>query len=282
MSNVFEYVNYRTFLKDFYEEQKAAKTGFTYAKFSQKAGIRSPNYLKLVLDGRKNLTPQNLIRFAKAVGLTEMESDYFEALVHFNQATKSMEKDFYQDRMNRFRQRGESTSQKTLEEYEFDSMSSWIHHAIMVMTNLSYFREDPSWIRQKLFQLISEREADDILKQLQATKFVHRNESGRLVQTFRQVKTKPEMQRLSAKMLYEGLFRRAMQSLTLSPSQEREFCASLVGISPSQVPELKRRVREFIRDLEDWALENPKPGAVYSLCFAGFPLTTSEMERRQR
>lgn len=273
MVSVFEYMNYRSFLKDFYEERKREKKGFTYARFSSIAGIKSPNYLKLVMDGDKNLTPENIIRFSRAIDLRDQETDYFEALVHFNQAKNSMEKEFHQSRMKRVQ--GRDATAKTLEEYEFEAISSWLHHALMVMTNLKRFRDDPSWIAQHLYGIVSETEVRAVLDQLLKVKLIERNEEGRLRQTFRQMKTKPDLRRLSGKLFYEGLWKRAIQSLNVSAPEERELATYLVGLSPEQLPELRKRVREFMKDLNAWALESARPTQVYSLCFSGFPLTRS-------
>ena len=275
MLSVFEYQNYRRYLCDYYEAQKRTRSGFTYAKFSVQAGIRSPNYLKLVIDAQKNLTAKNVICFTKALQLNETAADYFEALVQFNQAKNSMEKEFYQSRMKRVRSRFKGDSEKTLEEYEFESISNWLHHAIMVLTNVQWFRDNPQWIKQRLYNLATQEEVAQVLERLEKINLIHRDKDGRLRQSFRQIKTKPELQRVSAKMFYEGLLKRAVQALNICTPEEREYSAYIVGLSPEQVPELKKRVREFMKDLNDWAMETSKPSQVYAFTFAGFPLTRS-------
>jgi uncharacterized protein (TIGR02147 family) len=273
MVSVFQYMNYRSFLRDYYNEKKREKSGFTYAKFSSLAGIRSPNYLKLVMDGEKNLTSENIIRFSKAIDLKEAENDYFEALVHFNQAKNAMEKEFHQSRLKRIH--GRDSGSRTIEEYEFDAISSWLHHALMVMTNVKRFREDPSWIAQHLYGLACETEVRSVIDRLIQVQFIKREADGSLRQTFRQVKTKPDLQRVAGKLFYEGLLKRAIQALNVGTPGEREFCTYIVGIAPEKIPELKKKVREFMKDLNAWALESAKPSQVHALCFAGFPLTCS-------
>ncbi len=278
MISVFNYQQYREFLKDYYEKEKSQKAGFTYARFSAKAGVKSPNYLKLVMDGNKNLTPANIIRFSKAIPLSEQESDYFEALVHFNQAKNSLEREYYQDRMRRFKMRskGNESKERTLEEYEFESISNWLHHAVLVMTNLQGFRENPIWIKNRLFDLATESEIASTLERLIELKLLSRNKDGRLIQTHRQVTTQPELRRLSARIFYEGLLARAIQALKVSDSDKREYSTYFVGISSHQLPELKKRVREFMKSLNEFALANAKPHQVYAFTFAGFPLTNNE------
>ena len=105
MISIFEYQQYREFVRDYYLDQKRRKTGMTYARFSAAAGIRSPNYMKLVIDGEKNLTQENVVRFSRALGLSEAEADYFEALVQFNQAKSTLQREYFEARLKRVRER---------------------------------------------------------------------------------------------------------------------------------------------------------------------------------
>src|SRR5512142_2484683 len=99
---VYEYLDYRAYLRDYYVHAKAARH-LTYRGFSMRAGLSSPNYLKLVMDGKRNLTPQMARRFAKAIGLDRDAADYFSELVTFTQATVSSEREASYGRLTGFR-----------------------------------------------------------------------------------------------------------------------------------------------------------------------------------
>lgn len=99
MKYVYEYRDYRKFLKDYYELQKQTVRGYTYARFAAIAELSSPNYLKLVIDGSRNLTTANIQAFAKAMNIQGQELEYFEALVLENQAETPREKSYYARRL---------------------------------------------------------------------------------------------------------------------------------------------------------------------------------------
>lgn len=281
MQNIFDYNDFREFLKDYYEEQKAKKTGFTYARFSQSAKIRSPNYYKLVMDGQKNLTAGNLVKFSLALKFEDQEKDFFEALVQFNQSTNKTEREYFFDRLKRLREsRNGCLTRKMLEEYEFESISSWTYHAVMLLTHLETFRESPRWISSKLYGLVSESEVVAILARLEAIGLLKRDANGRLRQSHKRIKTRPDLQRQSAAIFYEGLLARASQGLKIGLPNEREYGAYMVGISPEQLPELRRKVREFMSDLNEWALENEDPTQIYAFVFSGFPLSSEGEEKK--
>ena len=151
----------------------------------------------------------------------------------------------------------------------------------MVLTNVKGFRESPQWIRERLFSQFTEKEVSAAIDKLEAIGLVKRDSGGRLKQATRQVTTKPALRRVASKLFYESLLKRGIQALDLTDQEEREFGAYIVGLSPKQIPELKRRVRQFLSELNEWALENPSPHQVYALTFLGFPVTSIERNHCQ-
>ena len=67
--DVFVFRDYRAFLRAFYAQNKAGGYGFSLRAFSKRARLRSSNYLKLVMDGDRNLTAEMAARFAQACSL---------------------------------------------------------------------------------------------------------------------------------------------------------------------------------------------------------------------
>src|SRR5262245_11343971 len=101
MADLFKYLDYRRFLKDYYTEQKAKRgSAFSFRSFARLAGLSSPNFLKLVMDGKRNLGPEGIKSFAKALKLGKEESSYFENLVHFNQSATDDERNEWYKRLS--------------------------------------------------------------------------------------------------------------------------------------------------------------------------------------
>ena len=63
MKRVMEYQNFRIYVRDFYTERKLA-SGFTWRDFAKLAGYSSPVFLKLVCDGKANLSEVGIERVA--------------------------------------------------------------------------------------------------------------------------------------------------------------------------------------------------------------------------
>lgn len=80
MMPVFNYTDYHLFLKDLYEERKAA-TGLSWRGFDRLVGFKSASYLKLVCEGKTKLSVVGAQRVAKAFEFNKIQADYFCAMV---------------------------------------------------------------------------------------------------------------------------------------------------------------------------------------------------------
>lgn len=76
MKSVFEFYDYRKFMRAFYEERKRTSV-FSWREFSRLAGFSSPNYMKVVCDGKSRLSKAGVVRVASAMGLVEYEKRIF-------------------------------------------------------------------------------------------------------------------------------------------------------------------------------------------------------------
>ncbi|NLD37291.1 MAG: TIGR02147 family protein [Desulfatiglans sp.] len=59
----------------------------------------SPNFLKLIIDGKRNLSNEGTGKVAKGFEFKKQEREYFENLVFMNQASSHDDKDYYYKKM---------------------------------------------------------------------------------------------------------------------------------------------------------------------------------------
>ena len=78
MADLFVHQNYREYLREYYNEQKALKKNFSYRSFSEKAGIAAPSFLFHVIEGKRNLTKNSVIKVSRAIGHTRDEAEFLK------------------------------------------------------------------------------------------------------------------------------------------------------------------------------------------------------------
>ena len=91
MANIFEYIDYRQYLRDAYEERRKESPKFSYRFIAGKVGFSSPGFFANVLSGKKDISLKLALKFAELFKLGRKEKEYFETLVLFNKATGASE-----------------------------------------------------------------------------------------------------------------------------------------------------------------------------------------------
>ena len=65
--NIFEYYDYRLFLRDLVEYERKRNPVFSNRYIVRRAGFKSPTALKHVIDGKRNLSLESANKFASAL-----------------------------------------------------------------------------------------------------------------------------------------------------------------------------------------------------------------------
>jgi len=260
--DVFAYLDYRQFLRDLYLARKA-EGGFSYRIFSQRAGLRSPNYLKLVIDGERNLSAPMAARFAEACQLEGSSAAYFEGIVSLDQARDPEERRLRYASLSRFRRFREI---HRLDLAQDAYHSRWYLPAIRELVALPFFEEDPAWIASRLQPPIRAREAAEALTLLLELRLLERDARGRLRQVDATVSTGPEVPRSAHVASYHrAMMQRASDAIDQLPRGERELTAVTLCVGEGGFERLRQRLAELRRELLDLAELEAAPGQVVHL-----------------
>lgn len=153
---VYNYTNFRAFLKDSYLYKKKKNPSYTESAFIRQAGLgnNSRGYLKLLVEGKRNLSNRTLHGMLSCLKLNPKEAHYFETLVFYNQAKNEEEKDFYFQRLEKSIGTRDSQAFQILKS-QYNLYSKWYLVAIREVIALCDFVEDEEWIRKKLKNRVS-------------------------------------------------------------------------------------------------------------------------------
>ena len=91
MRPITDYLDYRIYLHDYYEEQKAVSS-FSWRAYAKLTGFSSSAYLKLVCDGKTRLSKVGTQKVAKALKLSKLQTEYFNNMVQYCDSEDILEK----------------------------------------------------------------------------------------------------------------------------------------------------------------------------------------------
>jgi uncharacterized protein (TIGR02147 family) len=274
-ANVFEYLDYREYLRDFYQHRKATEYGFSHRSFSRSAGLRSSNYLMLIMAGERNLAPEMAHQFAHACGLTQTESDYFCELVAFNQARSSAERGRCQQRLARFKQYRKIHK---LEAAQAAYHSTWYLPAIRELTARPDFRADPKWIARTLLPKITTDQAEKALSTLVELGLLEPDDERGLRQRDALLSTGPGPLGHHIVDYHRAMLSLAADALDTIPREEREISSLTLCVSQETMLDIKERIRELRREILQLAELEGEPDRVVQVSFQLFPLSEKREE----
>lgn len=268
--NIFEYLDYREYLRDYYEAGKEHVSGFSYRYLARQAGFSSPNFFKLVMDGDRNLSADSVEKFAKALKLDGKEKRFFADLVAFEQADDVDIKNAAFENLaasQRFRQA------RRIDSSMFRYLSRWYNLAIRELAARPDFRDDPEWIARQLSPSVPPEDVAESLELLFEMELLVRDEHGEITRGEPSLTTGHEVGSLAIGNYHRQMLERAAESIENVPSELRDINTLTVCIDPANVDELKERIHGFRETLLDICDRDENPQTVYQINFQLFPLS---------
>lgn len=245
--NLFDYFDYRDFLQDFYHFHKKRNSAYSYRLFARKAKLGSPNYLKLVVDGKRRITDRTLYQFSRGLGLTRDEEKYFRELVMYQEVSDPDSKDQHLKALLKYQEKQRTPT--PLSEARSRALTDWHHLVIRELVATKGFKEDSLWITKRLGGKITEGQATESLELLQKLKLLRRNSEGKLEQCEPLLTSSGDVPAHLLRSLHRFYLRRALASIFSVPVEKREMSGLLLAIPANRVKEAKEEIKEFRKKL---------------------------------
>jgi uncharacterized protein (TIGR02147 family) len=279
MKSIYEYTNYRLYLKDYYEERKATE-GFTYRDFSRLTGMNSTSWLLHLIKGTKNLSADSIIRVSKALKHSKAEAEYFEMMVPFSQARTNGVKDHYYQRMLALKRKLKIAR---IGEEQYDYYTKWYHPVIRSMVSKVDFRDgkgghDFAKLARCLMPPIPAREAKKSVELLEKLGLVIPTAEGGYAQSSALISTGDEVSSLNVINYHKQVSRLAEEAHDISAKEERDISALTLGVSEADFHLIKARIQAFRKEIMDIAMASADPDRVYQLNFQLFPVAKPSAE----
>jgi uncharacterized protein (TIGR02147 family) len=274
--NIFKYVDYRFFLADYYAARKRARAGFSYRSFALEAGL-SASLLKDILTGRQNLTIASMQKYAKAMNLSENETEYFEALVRFNNSSENSEKNRYFGEMVRLRGR---SAVRFLDIKEYEYFSKWYHAVVRELVTRKDIGDNPEIIAKMVYPRLTEAQVRKSIALLSQLDLIYKDDTGLWHATDKVISSEYEVQSVALKNYHNEMLERARFALDHFPGNAREFQGLTLSAGSQTFGRIKERIRAFSDELLSMvANDTESPDRVFQVNIHLFPFTEQEEKR---
>ena len=234
---IFEYLDYREFLKDYYSAKKEANPAFSLRVFSDKIGFKAKDFISRVMNGDKNLSSASIPKVASGLRLGKHETEFFVGLVKFNQAETMDERNAAFEEMQaalkvvRF-----SEKQHILGHTQYMVYSHWRHLIIRSLIGMFGFDGDYEALAKMVHPHVTADEAKKSVKLLEECELIKKD------------------------------------SIDRDPPGSRHVSGLTLGISQEGYERIVERINAFRKEIALIAEEDKNSDKVFQLQFALFPV----------
>ena len=267
---IFEYLDYREFLQDYYRIRKEANSSFSLRAFSDKIGFKAKDFISRVMQGEKNLSEQSIQKVASGLRLGKRESEFFAALVLFNQAETAEERNSHYAKMQeilkivRF-----SESQHLMAHYQYQVYSDWRHLVVRSLIGMFGFSGDFKELGNRVHPKITPEQAKESVKLLESCGLISKKEDGSYELSQSAITTGNRTSKTALRGFHQKCLKLGADSRDRDQPSERNISGLTLGISKDGYERIVERINAFRKEIAFLAEEDQEADSAYQLeiCF---------------
>jgi uncharacterized protein (TIGR02147 family) len=269
--DIYEYTDYRKFMRDFYEAEKVRNPHFSHRYIALKVGFSSSGFFAKILQGRTNISSELALKFAEFMKLKKREAEYFDLLVQFDQAKSQAEKNMRFEKILSYRR----SKVTIVDEYQYEYYRKWYYLALReVLAFYPFDGRDYRALGKVLDPSITAAQARKGVELLERLGFIHKNEKGVYVQKDAVISTGYAAPPMIVNNFLLASMDRAKEAIDRFPRSERDVSALVMHFSRDLFPTINEKLKTFRRELLELVRNDPKQAdQAYQFNFQMYPLS---------
>jgi len=174
VSSVFEYTDYRKFLKDTFDAMKAATPKVSYRSIAAQAGINAGNLVK-ILKGERNLTLAAALKLYEVCSFCKKEKEYFQNMLLFCQAKNHAEKKRHFEHMMSFKE----SKVRVVEADQYEFYDKWYYTAVReALAFFPFNGENAGALGRLIIPVVSAEEVKKAIELLVSLRLIEKDANG--------------------------------------------------------------------------------------------------------
>lgn len=269
-TSIFQFICYQDYLKEYFGSRKKADPKFSHRFLSKRLGLTSPNFIMMVMQGKRKLTREMANKISQEFKLSKKESEYLECMVEFSRTESAREKDRYFSRMMELRK---NTNVNKLVDYQYEFYAKWYNLPVRELATYPEFKGNYSWLAKKVSPPITPGQAKDSIGLLLKLGLIKKKGNG-FVRGSALVTTGPEVSSVAVSNFHRTMAQLGSAAVDTVPKDERDITACTVNISAKGFEGIKEAIAECRKKVLSIAEDDMPAYRVYHINFHMFPVST--------
>ena len=276
MNSVFDYLEYREYLRDHYNYNKNNHRFFSFRYISGKTGLDASFYVK-VLNKQKHVADKAITTLINFLRFNRREGDYFTYLVKFNKAKQHDQEMFYFEKLLALRRPSAAVLDKEMYEY----FSSWWNIALRELINIVPGITDSADLASRLLPAITPAQARRSISLLQKLGMIQRDDCGAFKLKNDFVTTDGMVQSIAVRSFQKEMIRLAMEVVDRVPRKDRDISTLTISTSRECLGLIREKLAEIRREIMELVRKEETAEEVFQLNFQIFPLTQNSAPEKK-
>ena len=264
---IYNYLDYRLYLQDYYQLQKKSNPNFSYAVWAQNTAIKSRSFLRLLVMGKRTLTEKMLPAILQSLKLNADEKHFFVLLVRFNQADSIEARE---EVFSAIKSCKKHQLSKIHDTYHYLS-SHWCPRVHVLLT-----LEDIDRTCEALAKMtrLSVAEMEKILKTLEQLGIAEQNEDGQWQAQETVFQIPDDLNNLAIQSFHKNSLQMAQAAIESNPN-ERQYLGIFMPLTAQEYQELNEELdRVTTQLLARYSSSQGKNKKLYQLNTSLIPAST--------
>lgn len=241
---IFDYSDYRQFLKELYVVRKQMRAGYSYRRFATDLGFQPSNHLYLITQGKRGLSREGIEKIKKHLSWTSQQKRYFESLVFLAQSTSAAEIRNHRNTLDKIL----GKRRQTLYPDQYAYFSAWYIPIIREVITLKGIAPRLITIAKRLRPAITISQVKHALDVLARLDLIVKIGSA-WKQKSPHLTTSPEVTSEMVYRYHKEMIKLSRAALEL-PGDTRDISAMTMSLSLQQFRWLKQRLIDFRDEIE--------------------------------
>lgn len=264
---VLGYLDYRVYLKDWYDARKRREKGFSYRILAREVGYRSHAFFSLVIQRRSNISMEVAMGFAECIGLEGREREYFLLLVSCNQEESPSRRQVMFQRLQELN----GTPATRLREDQDAFLASWRHAALREMLGIEPFQGGEAQWGERMIPPAGAGEVRASLDLLLALGLAHKTARG-IVSNDPRLVTGVDYTEAATRAFMRQAHQLGGEAMDRFPRSERHHGWATLSISAATLETMRAELRALVQRFLTLAEKDASPDRVMQLNLELFPL----------
>lgn len=249
MADLFDFLDYREFLREAFEQRKAVNAAFSYRMLADKIGLHASR-IHRVLARESHIAPDQIDAFAKAFALRGVKARYFECLVRHAKAKTPSESQVWLSKLAELR----GVASRGLKRPEHGIFREWYFIPLRCMLHTGRFKDEWPLLAASLTPAIRPEQVRLAVESMEKMGLVERGADGFWRAREAHLAAEGAQPGSALRAWHHSMLRLAGEAVERFPKAMRHHGTLTVGVDAAgadAVVDILRECRGRIRGISD-------------------------------